>query len=90
MSDSKVFRGPAQRPVADRAAGPSLWSDYQRRSWADRVPAAVPAVAKLAQPVPGGISRHSAITGSLHSYASYKSWAERMRTNWEPDKDKLG
>ena len=37
-----------------------------------------------------GISRHAAITGSLHSYANYKSWAERVRTNWEPDKDKAG
>jgi hypothetical protein len=31
--------------------------------------------------------RHSAITRNLHSYASYKSWAEKMRTAWEPDKD---
>lgn len=42
-------------------------------------------------PAPSGnsISRHAAITGSLHSYANYKSWAERVRTSWEPDKDKV-
>ena len=32
-------------------------------------------------------SRHSAITRNLQNYASYKSWAEKMRTNWEPGKD---
>ena len=31
--------------------------------------------------------RHSAITRNLQSYASYKSWAEKMRSAWEPDKD---
>ena len=37
-----------------------------------------------------GSSRHAAITSSLYSYANYKSWAERIRTNWDPDKDKGG
>jgi hypothetical protein len=32
-------------------------------------------------------SRHSAITRNLQNYASYKTWAEKMRTNWEPGKD---
>ena len=32
-------------------------------------------------------SRHSAITRNLHNYASYKSWAEKMRNSWEPGKD---
>jgi len=31
--------------------------------------------------------RHSAITRNLQSYASYKSWAEKMRSSWEPGKD---
>jgi hypothetical protein len=34
--------------------------------------------------------RHSAITRNLQNYASYKSWAEKMRTNWEPGKDPEG
>jgi hypothetical protein len=32
-------------------------------------------------------ARHSAITRNLHNYASYKSWAEKIRSNWEPDED---
>jgi hypothetical protein len=32
-------------------------------------------------------SRHAAITRTLQNYASYKSWAEKMRINWEPGKD---
>ena len=90
MSDSKVLRASAQRVAAERAATPSLWSDYQRRTWAERAPLAkaVPVKAPVA-PAGNSISRHAAITGSLHSYANYKSWAERVRTNWEPDKDKL-
>ena len=35
-------------------------------------------------------SRHSAITRNLQNYASYKSWAEKMRTNWEPGKEPEG
>jgi len=90
MSDSKILRAAAQRVAAERPAAPSLWSDYQRRTWAERAPLATTAPVKVPVPVPaGGISRHAAITGSLHSYANYKSWAERVRTNWEPDKDKV-
>lgn len=92
MSDSKVLRTSAQRLAGDRGPAPSLWSDYQRRNWADRTPAVTkPAAAKPAPGIPpGSVSRHAAITGSLHSYANYKSWAERVRTSWEPDKDKAG
>ncbi|MCX7056216.1 MAG: hypothetical protein WCH32_04705 [Pseudomonadota bacterium] len=32
-------------------------------------------------------SRHGAITRTLNNYASYKRWAEKMMTNWEPGKD---
>ena len=32
-------------------------------------------------------ARHAAITRNLQNYASYKSWAEKMRTSWESDKD---
>jgi hypothetical protein len=33
------------------------------------------------------VGRHSAITRNLRNYASYKSWAEKIRSNWEPDED---
>lgn len=33
-------------------------------------------------------SRHAAITRSLNSWSSYKSWTDKVRHNW--DKDKSG
>ena len=35
-------------------------------------------------------SRHAAITRTLHNYASYKTWAEKMRSNFEPAKAPKG
>jgi hypothetical protein len=31
-------------------------------------------------------SRHSAITRNLANFPSYKSWTEKMKTNWQKDK----
>jgi hypothetical protein len=52
-----------------------------------RRPADPPLAPRPALPrarVPSG--RHAAITRDLQNYASYKSWAERMRNNWVPGK----
>ncbi|HSN69851.1 MAG TPA: hypothetical protein VLT59_00010 [Steroidobacteraceae bacterium] len=46
------------------------WPRY--RSWLEQ-----PAV-----PVP---NRHAAITRSLYSWANYKSWAEKVRSDWEKE-----
>lgn len=38
-------------------------------------------------------SRHSAITRSLHTWANYKSWTDKVRSNWDKEskeKDKNG
>jgi hypothetical protein len=40
--------------------------------------------------VPRPPSRHSAITRTLHNYASYKLWAEKVKSSWEPGKDPKG
>jgi len=93
MSDSKGLRAATmQRSIRERGTSPTLWSDYQQRTWAEHAPLAKAMPGKVPAPnaPAAGISRHAAITGSLHSYANYKSWAERVRTNWEPDKDKAG
>ena len=37
-----------------------------------------------------GVSRHAAISRNLQNYANYKTWAEKVRTNWEPGKDPKG
>jgi hypothetical protein len=43
-----------------------------RRGWLDR-----------AQPTN---SRHAAITRSLYSWSSYKSWTDKVRSNWDKEK----
>ena len=56
-----------------------------------RRPLEAPAVVRPVLPrgrVVGG--RHSAITRNLQNYASYKSWAEKMRSSWEPGKEPEG
>lgn len=77
MTDSKNPRVPLGRkpldvPVAARPVPPLLGGRIER--------------AVLPRSRVGG-SRHSAITRNLNNYANYKSWAEKVRSNWEPGKD---
>jgi hypothetical protein len=37
---------------------------------------------------PSSNSRHAAITRSLHTWSNYKSWTDKVRSNWDKDKDK--
>jgi hypothetical protein len=32
-------------------------------------------------------ARHAAITKSLFNFPSYKSWTEKVKSNWQKDKD---
>jgi hypothetical protein len=32
--------------------------------------------------------RHAAITRGLFNWSSYKTWADKMKTGWDQDKDK--
>jgi hypothetical protein len=50
--------------------------DPQRANWLDR-----------AQP---SNSRHAAITRSLHTWSNYKSWTDKVRSNWDKEKDTKG
>lgn len=82
MSDSKSPRSPPTRKPLDaavpaRPAGAGLTGPIERR--------AVPR-----PPSRSGASRHSAITRNLQNYASYKLWAEKVRSSWEPGKDPKG
>jgi hypothetical protein len=36
---------------------------------------------------PQGNSRHAAITKGLSNFPNYKSWTEKVKTNWEKDKE---
>ncbi|HLS81577.1 MAG TPA: hypothetical protein VK025_09275 [Steroidobacter sp.] len=44
----------------------------EARNWIDRAPPSNP--------------RHAAITRSLYSWSNYKSWTDKVRSNWEKDK----
>jgi hypothetical protein len=63
--------GPAVRAGAPRDA---------QRNWLDRAPTPPP-------PVQPGNSRHAAITRSLYSWSNYKSWTDKVRNNWDKDKN---
>jgi len=80
MSDSKSPRMPPIRKPLDAPLG--VRPDAP-------VVGARPERAVMPRPRVLG-SRHSAITRNLQNYASYKSWAEKMRTNFEPGKDPEG
>jgi hypothetical protein len=82
MSDSKSPRGPpipkpldAATPVRPATAG---LTGRIERGVLPRPPSRPSA------------SRHSAITRNLQNYASYKLWAEKIRSSWEPGKDPKG
>lgn len=81
MTDSKrdspidIERGTSSadtvvEPAGGRGSGQATWSRY--RSWLEK-----PAV-----PAP---NRHAAITRSLYSWANYKSWADKVRSDWDKD-----
>ena len=52
-----------------------------QRNWLDRAHV-TPPPSQPANP------RHAAITRSLNSWSNYKSWTDKVRSNW--DKDKSG
>jgi hypothetical protein len=45
-----------------------------QRNWLDRT-----------TPAPSN-PRHAAITRSLNSWSNYKSWTDKVRTNWDKEK----
>jgi hypothetical protein len=70
MSDTRAARGGTPgRPKSDV---PDSWDGP---SWLERAQPRGP------RPPPG---RHTAITRTLYSYSNYKSWAEKVRTSWDP------
>ena len=82
MSDSKSPRSPPDPKPLDSAA-PGRPADAAPSGRSER--------GILPRP-PGraGGSRHSAITHSLYNYASYKLWADKVSSSWEPGKGPKG
>jgi hypothetical protein len=77
MSDSKSPRSPPNRQPPD-AAVPARTATAGLTGRVER------------RAVPRPPSRHSAITRNLQNYASYKLWAEKVKSSWEPGKDPKG
>jgi hypothetical protein len=66
------------------SVGPAVRAGTPRdpqRGWLER-----------AQPpaLPPSNPRHAAITRSLYSWSNYKSWTDKVRSNWDKEKDKNG
>jgi hypothetical protein len=63
--------------VGERAAGVPLRAavPLPARAWPNRAP-----------PTGNPNARHAAITKTLANFPSYKSWAEKAKTNWKKDK----
>lgn len=82
MSDSKSPRSPPTRKPLDAAVpGRAPTAAITGRIERGVVPR---------PPGRPGVSRHSAITRNLQSYASYKLWAEKIKSSWEPGKEPKG
>ena len=70
MSDSRAIRG--RRDAAPKTSEGEGWSTA---TWIERL-------GRGGGRLPPG--RHTAITRTLYSYANYQSWAEKVRSSWDP------
>ena len=82
MSDSKSPRSPPPRKPLDVAV--------PGRAASAGLPGRIERAVLPRPPARAGASRHSAITRNLQNYASYKLWAEKVKSSWEPGKDPKG
>ena len=60
-----------------------------------KTPAAAPATGSSAEAYARWLEhmqrsrgRHAAITRNLYTWSNYKSWADKVRTSWDPDSGK--
>jgi len=67
---SRVWMGEDAGAKPQAAAPRERWDG--QRNWLNRAP-------------PSN-ARHAAITNSLQSWSSYKSWADRVKNSWDKDK----
>lgn len=51
-----------------------------QRNWLDRAHGGAP-------PSQPANPRHAAITRSLNSWSNYKNWTDKVRSNWDKDKN---
>ena len=77
--------------------GDELTATGRHRAWTGETTGSVVRAGTAKEPQPqrnwldrgaqtGSNSRHSAITRSLNSWSNYKSWTDKVRSNWDKDK----
>ena len=75
MNSSDRTRGDPSVPPADAAAmAPPMAGTEEYGTWLERMQRAR--------------TRHAAITRNLYTWSNYKSWADKVRTSWEPESGK--
>ena len=80
MSEAKVTRGGVERPPKDAPVETWRLRPSPRASLGPTAPKGA------RPPVPAaGAGRHAAITRTLYNYASYKTWADKVKDTWEPE-----
>lgn len=77
--------------------GDELSATGTHRAWTAEPPGSTARAGKLADAKrnwldrsQSGNPRHAAITRSLYSWSNYKSWTDKVRSNWDKEKDKGG
>lgn len=72
-SDSLTATGRYRAWVGEQQTGPQVPLRHAPRPWPGRTP--------------NGNTRHSAITKNLSHFTNYKSWADKVKSGWQKDKD---
>lgn len=63
-----------------------LTSTGSHRAWNPAIRPAATARSWM-PPTPPSNSRHAGITRSLKNFPSYKSWTDKIKNSWKPDKE---
>jgi hypothetical protein len=69
---------PPARPEAGKPAAPSVVGPE----------GGAEAYARWLEHMQRSRGRHAAITRNLYTWSNYKSWADKVRTSWDPESGK--
>jgi hypothetical protein len=66
----------------------TIAGDKAARKEGGQVPGPAGAEPRPRWPEPMQRGRQAAITRNLHTWSNYKSWADKVRSTWEPEQKK--